>query len=724
MKDIAKTLFVAFVFAISVNASLAVQIFYNGSAKGRLGPLSGGKQAQMVSFIDQLREKEPELLLLCAGDMLGPCLTSEIDGGQQMVEVMNRCGYEASGLGPHDLFAGWANFCEKASRAKFPFVCANIKYVDLASGKERSPDPVKPWIVCNRGGKRIFITGVMSASFEKNRPAWPKEIKTTSPKAALEAIKEHAQNADYVVILSTRRYYSNVRLLDKTPWVDILISRTGADQRPFGVEVRDVALPDGRRVLWCHNGLETLGSVLLGRQQDGFKSSVRTHSLPKSMEADSVVSRAIARIEKKAQLHHQEVLATLSPDEASNFPITFLQALRHSLKAEIGLFHRAAFSPVKVPEKLTYEALRKSYPYHSRVALAQVSGKRLKELWKEKDRRLVGSGGIYFVGLSERRGKLLVNGRLVRKKDTYRVATTEYLALGLNKLLPRQKKAVGKKKVYEAVAHHLKTTTIAKRPVLYRRLANRPVSKRSVKFDWAISSLQFDGAASQYQYADESAEGRRSDIPGFVGRPFRQTAFYLDFEALRDKPKDDLTFRFESSYQTYKGNIRTDLTELILRYEEKDPFKRSNWFSELSLAATLEKPSDPTREWPLFGKVVFGRAWKMARNSKVLAGVGFLGRFSQVNSPKNTGLNLAYEIEHKFNDRFELDLGLEYFASMDSDQLHVADAKVAFRLDLGRGISYVTRYIRYLWRDDIINNSAHRKELFMGLGFTRKLRRF
>ena len=64
-------------------------IFYNGSIRGDLGKMTGGVQARTVTLLNEKRKDYENLISLCAGDIIGPSATSNVDGGKTVINVMN-----------------------------------------------------------------------------------------------------------------------------------------------------------------------------------------------------------------------------------------------------------------------------------------------------------------------------------------------------------------------------------------------------------------------------------------------------------------------------------------------------------------------------------------------------------------------------------------------------------------------------------------------------------
>ena len=109
-------------------------------------------------FIDSVRKANgPEnVLLLHAGDFSqGSPYFTELKGDLE-VETVNAMGYDAVCLGNHEFDNGIEDMVRRVSNLNCPVVCANYDF--------RTFDPeehIKPWIILERAGMKIGITGLL-----------------------------------------------------------------------------------------------------------------------------------------------------------------------------------------------------------------------------------------------------------------------------------------------------------------------------------------------------------------------------------------------------------------------------------------------------------------------------------------------------------------------------------------------------------------------------------
>lgn len=84
-----------------------------------------GGMASRITLIHRLKSKGP-VLVLDAGDAMGPGPLCTLDQGKTMISLMRMAGYAALTPGNHDLSYGSEVLESRRGEAQFPFLIANI----------------------------------------------------------------------------------------------------------------------------------------------------------------------------------------------------------------------------------------------------------------------------------------------------------------------------------------------------------------------------------------------------------------------------------------------------------------------------------------------------------------------------------------------------------------------------------------------------------------------
>lgn len=110
-------------------------------------------------YIDSVRNAagNENVLLVHAGDFSqGTSYFSQLNGDLE-IEVMNALGYDVVTLGNHEFDNGLEELARRLANLNCPVVCANYDFSVFEVGKY-----VKPYVIINRGGKKIGIFGMLT----------------------------------------------------------------------------------------------------------------------------------------------------------------------------------------------------------------------------------------------------------------------------------------------------------------------------------------------------------------------------------------------------------------------------------------------------------------------------------------------------------------------------------------------------------------------------------
>ena len=111
---------------------------------------------KLAALVDSLRGVHPDLLLFSAGDNRSgnPFNDRFAEPSKPMYELMDSIGFNLSTFGNHEWDDGPIALRKVLTWAKFPFVCANVKFDDTL----QMPN-VTPYIIYKRDGLKLGIIG-------------------------------------------------------------------------------------------------------------------------------------------------------------------------------------------------------------------------------------------------------------------------------------------------------------------------------------------------------------------------------------------------------------------------------------------------------------------------------------------------------------------------------------------------------------------------------------
>ncbi|QHL87251.1 bifunctional metallophosphatase/5'-nucleotidase [Nibribacter ruber] len=114
-----------------------------------------GGMARRATLVKQIRQQEPNVLLLDAGDIWQGTPYFNFFGGELEFKLMTQMGYDAATLGNHDFDNGLEGLQKQLPHAGFPFLTANYDFTDTPLKSD-----FKPYKVFVKEGVRVGVFGL------------------------------------------------------------------------------------------------------------------------------------------------------------------------------------------------------------------------------------------------------------------------------------------------------------------------------------------------------------------------------------------------------------------------------------------------------------------------------------------------------------------------------------------------------------------------------------
>ncbi|HBA84971.1 MAG TPA: hypothetical protein DCZ95_12825 [Verrucomicrobia bacterium] len=128
----------------------------------------GGSLLRCAALIEQIRAREPNVLLVDSGDALQGSAESWLTGGRLMIRAMESMRYDAWALGNHDFDWGIENLSALCATTRVPVLAANIQF---PPGVENALPTVRPFVLKEIDGVRVLIAGLTTPGI----PSWLRE---------------------------------------------------------------------------------------------------------------------------------------------------------------------------------------------------------------------------------------------------------------------------------------------------------------------------------------------------------------------------------------------------------------------------------------------------------------------------------------------------------------------------------------------------------------------
>jgi 5'-nucleotidase len=188
-----------------------------------------GGVSRRAAIIENIRQENPNLLLLDAGDIFQGTPYFNYYGGELELKLMSMMKYDLGTLGNHDFDNGIEGFYSQMHNASFDFVTSNYDFNNtVLQGK------TKQYKIFDKNGIKVGIFGlgielaglVDSKNYKETKYLNPVEIAQD-----LSRILKHEQKCDLVICLSHLGYkyndekdkISDVKLATLTKDIDLII---------------------------------------------------------------------------------------------------------------------------------------------------------------------------------------------------------------------------------------------------------------------------------------------------------------------------------------------------------------------------------------------------------------------------------------------------------------------------------------------------------------------
>jgi 5'-nucleotidase / UDP-sugar diphosphatase len=181
-------------------------------------PLVSGS-AFFSAYLDSLKKKDKNVILVCAGDELVGSPLSTIAKGKVEFELLNMIQPDVFELGNHEFDNGLRNLEDLIKSAKFPIICANVVMETTGIGL------VAPYVTCQRGETRIAFLGLDTDEL--------KEVVTKQATAGLKVksvkktLKEYLRplkkESDFVILVSHMGYEGDKKIAKESEGINVII---------------------------------------------------------------------------------------------------------------------------------------------------------------------------------------------------------------------------------------------------------------------------------------------------------------------------------------------------------------------------------------------------------------------------------------------------------------------------------------------------------------------
>lgn len=192
-----------------------------------------GRLASIEGWIARERAAEPPrpVLLLDAGDAWQDFRRpiAAVWGAEEMVDWMNRVGYDAMAIGNHDLYWESDGLTALAAAAGFSLLCANLV-------PEAGFDPpFAASIVKPVGDRSILVVGLIGPEFVPFA-SYPR-LRYRPPDEALRDELARSADVDLTIVIAHLPVADAVRIVERVPEIDVFVTGHSHETTPEPIVV-------------------------------------------------------------------------------------------------------------------------------------------------------------------------------------------------------------------------------------------------------------------------------------------------------------------------------------------------------------------------------------------------------------------------------------------------------------------------------------------------------
>jgi 5'-nucleotidase / UDP-sugar diphosphatase len=396
-----------------------------------------GGASYLAWEVARLRTGQPTLLL-SAGDMIQGDNWANLFQGNSVIELMNLMGFDAMVLGNHEFDFGVPRLRHLISRAKFPFLAANVAGLP----------PLRPFIIKDLAGVRIAIIGVVTDETPiTTHPHNVAGLKFGSPGAALKKCLQELQGrADLYLVLSHVGYPEDRVLAAEIPGIDVIVGGHSHTRLAAPVKVGQTIITQA----WEKGkALGVLDLQVENGKIQGFSGHLEDIN-PQAGKEDARVRELIARYRGKADAVLNRVVATAAVDldgrlvriAETNLGNLVADVMRQETGADAAVINggaiRASIPKGKVRVRDIYTAL----PFDIYLLAVRLTGAQLRQVLENGVSRVESAEGRFpqVSGLAfsynpaapagTRVKEVTVGGNPLDPEKSYVVATNDFVAAG------------------------------------------------------------------------------------------------------------------------------------------------------------------------------------------------------------------------------------------------------------------------------------------------------
>ncbi|HEY9789848.1 MAG TPA: bifunctional UDP-sugar hydrolase/5'-nucleotidase [Candidatus Obscuribacterales bacterium] len=412
-------------------------------------PVDQGKRgglARVETLHKQIVARQPNTLMLLAGDTLSPSVESRAFKGAQMIACWNAVGVDYAVFGNHEFDFGPDVLKQRIAESKFQWICANV--IDKTTGKLF--DNVQPYVIRDVDGIKIGIIGLLTMDTARSSHGGP-NLEILDPcKTVKKLVPEMRAHGAQIIVALTHLTMADDKQVAYCAPIDVTV---GGHEH-----VVMEAVAHGTPIIKSGSDVRNLGRIDISyspSEQKIYSLDIDMIPVTDKIKDDEDVKAVINQYESQLgmRLLEQVGQTTVELDatqvdnqtKETNLADYIADAYRKYARADVSIFNGGSVrsNTVYPPGKLTRRDVLSILPFENPIVKLEVKGKVIRqalengvsEIGIKAGGRFPQVSGLHFEydatrKPSERIVSVLVGGQPLDDDKTYTLATNNFAAGG------------------------------------------------------------------------------------------------------------------------------------------------------------------------------------------------------------------------------------------------------------------------------------------------------
>ncbi|NLV76063.1 MAG: LysM peptidoglycan-binding domain-containing protein [Tissierellia bacterium] len=405
---------------------------------------------RLATQIKQLKEENPNILVLDAGDTTHGLPIATISEGESIIKLMNKIGYDAMVPGNHDFNYGYKRLIELKEMADFPIIAANVV-------REDGTRDLEEYTIKEIDGLKIGIFGLTTEETKyKSNPKNTEGVNITDPIAKAEEMvkKLKEEKVDMIIALvhigvDEESNPKSSDIAKKVEGIDLIIDGHSHTMLEEGIVIGDTLL------VQTGEHLKNIGVVDIEFVDGKIKN--KTAKLVAFEEAvalgeDEEISKAIEELQKKNEEVTSAIVGKTKVDligereivraGESNLGNLATDAMLYITGADVALTNGGGIRASIKTGDITKGDILEVFPFGNYIVVKEVKGIDILnalehgvDAYPEPAGKFPHVAGMsYKIDPSKEAGNRIVDlkikGEPVDLNKTYTLATNDFMAVG------------------------------------------------------------------------------------------------------------------------------------------------------------------------------------------------------------------------------------------------------------------------------------------------------